>query len=450
MKKNAIALRRLLALAAALALLTALFAGCGKTDPDDETLNNLDQLGTSEPAVETTEEPTAAPTEEPTEPAPTSVMGTVTTDNLNVRSNPSIDGYPLMQLAAQTRVESLEQRNVDNVMWGRITEGWIMLNYVLLDDGSNTQTPVEPETEPEAPTEPVPEKENDKTDSTEATSATITAEALNIRNGAGASFDSVGKYYKGDKVTILETKNGWGRTSKGWISMKYVETTGKAPVADDKDDEGLTTLVTDGKKTVLGYVTIDISSLNLRYGPGTKYAKKGYVKEDDRLAYYQEKNGWVRTEKGWVSLTYCDKEGTADKDDMVTDKTTKVLGYCVVTSGSLNARLGPGTNHDVLTELGLGDRVAYYQKDGNWVRTDKGWISTKYTYMEGTKGTGAGAGTVDGDKVNVRAGPGTGYKRVAKVNTGDKVDVLYQLKVGKITWGYTKDGWISMDYVKMS
>ena len=37
-----------------------------------------------------------------------------------------------------------------------------------------------------------------------------------------------------------------------------------------------------------------------------------------------------------------------------------------------------------------------------------------------------------------------------KVNKGDKVDILAQLKIGKHTWGYTGKGWIRMDYVKMN
>lgn len=48
---------------------------------------------------------------------------------------------------------------------------------------------------------------------------------LNIRTGVGTIYPAVGRYKKGDKVVVYETKkNGttkWGRTDKGWISMKY-------------------------------------------------------------------------------------------------------------------------------------------------------------------------------------------------------------------------------------
>lgn len=65
----------------------------------------------------------------------------------------------------------------------------------------------------------------------------ITADpALNIREKPKASSATVGNYPSGETVTILETKNGWGRTDKGWIHMDYVTTIGGAmafPIPED-------------------------------------------------------------------------------------------------------------------------------------------------------------------------------------------------------------------------
>ena len=56
---------------------------------------------------------------------------------------------------------------------------------------------------------------------------TVDASALNIRKGAGTNYDVVGKFYRGDSVEILEEKtvNGtaWGRCSKGWVCLDYVD-----------------------------------------------------------------------------------------------------------------------------------------------------------------------------------------------------------------------------------
>lgn len=442
--------RKLVTLLAVVCLLLVCFAGCDKTPPALENPSEGSTAQTDPTDGSVTTDPTDAPTD-PTEPV---VMGTVTHNNLNVRSNPSTDSTVLNQLDVDTRVAIIEQKVVGDVTWGRIAEGWINLNYVRIDG----EEPVEP-------TDPV-----ETPDETDGITGTITASSLHIRKSNTANSESVGKYAKGDKVVILETKNGWGRTDKGWINLKYVDTDGAAETPDitddkddnktdkdDKDDKEMSTLVTDGKTKVLGYVEIDTPALYVRYGPGTKYNVADKVYEDERHAYYQEKWGWVRIKEGWISLAYTDQnDKDDDKDDdkkdetIVSDGNTKVLGYGVVTTGELNVRVGPGTEHKAIDDVDLGDRVAYYQKDGKWIRTKDGWISTTYVYIEGNKGDGAGNGTVTGNKVNLRKGPGTGFESNGKVNEGDKVEILATVKIGKYSWGYTSKGWIRMDYVKMS
>lgn len=51
----------------------------------------------------------------------------------------------------------------------------------------------------------------------------VTASALNVRKSASTSASKVGSYKKGTTVTIKAVKNGWGQTSKGWISLQYTK-----------------------------------------------------------------------------------------------------------------------------------------------------------------------------------------------------------------------------------
>ena len=46
---------------------------------------------------------------------------------------------------------------------------------------------------------------------------------LNIRSGPGTSCDKVGAYSYGTVVDILATRDGWGQTDKGWVSMAHLE-----------------------------------------------------------------------------------------------------------------------------------------------------------------------------------------------------------------------------------
>lgn len=67
---------------------------------------------------------------------------------------------------------------------------------------------------------------NKRVESTNTTSKTyrakVTANTLNVRKGVGTSFGIVGTVKKDQILTILEEKDGWGRISNGWVSLKWV------------------------------------------------------------------------------------------------------------------------------------------------------------------------------------------------------------------------------------
>ena len=46
---------------------------------------------------------------------------------------------------------------------------------------------------------------------------------VNIRSGPGTSYGKVGAYPCGSVVDVLEERDGWGRTNKGWVSLAYLE-----------------------------------------------------------------------------------------------------------------------------------------------------------------------------------------------------------------------------------
>lgn len=46
---------------------------------------------------------------------------------------------------------------------------------------------------------------------------------VNIRSGPGTGYGKVGAYPMGTVVDVLEARDGWGRTAKGWVSLAYLE-----------------------------------------------------------------------------------------------------------------------------------------------------------------------------------------------------------------------------------
>ena len=133
---------------------------------------------------------------------------------LRVRTGPGMSYAIAAYLDDGTAVEILERKTVNGTVWGRISKGWISLNYVKLSDGTST------------PSQPENGGSNGSAQTVTGT-VTLTSGRLNVRSGAGTNHKIVSSLTNGAKVTILETTvvNGvkWGRISTGWICMDYVK-----------------------------------------------------------------------------------------------------------------------------------------------------------------------------------------------------------------------------------
>ena len=70
----------------------------------------------------------------------------------------------------------------------------------------------------EGGTEPPPDKEESMGKYTVTPSI-----GVNIRSGPGTGYGKVGAYPMGTVVDVLEERDGWGRTDKGWVSLAYLE-----------------------------------------------------------------------------------------------------------------------------------------------------------------------------------------------------------------------------------
>ena len=68
--------------------------------------------------------------------------------------------------------------------------------------------------------EQTPPEEEDKPMSKYTVTPSI---GVNIRSGPGTSYGKVGAYPMGTVVDVLEVRDGWGRTNKGWVSLAYLE-----------------------------------------------------------------------------------------------------------------------------------------------------------------------------------------------------------------------------------
>ena len=207
---------------------------------------------------------------------------------------------------------------------------------------------------------------------------TVTADALNVRSGPSTSYGITTKLYKGDKVEILETSNGWHKIKAsngkiGWVSGDYIKVSSGS---------------TSQPSTSTTKATVTATSLNVRSGAGTSYSvitklSKGTVVDVLESA----SNGWkkVKTSNGttgWVSGSYLT---TGVVEYPSTDNSTSQTSYkATVTADSLNVRKGAGTSYSVITKLSKGTVVDVLESASNgWkkIKTSNGtigWVSGSY------------------------------------------------------------------------
>ena len=377
-----------------------------------------------------------------------------------------------------------EYTDASGIKWGKVSNdgGWINLAY--------TQDFVETD-EDEGP----------------GVKVTVTGSDVNIRRGPGTAYAVVGQADKGDTLEITRTAAGggytWGKSSKGWIALKYTdydtvvkgeepeqkpeETPEQKPEQKPDDTQKEETVVATGK------VKLQSGRLNIRSGPSTGYGTVGSLGNGESVKIYEiKKSGameWGRIDKGWISLSYV----TLNKNNTQTEQnpqekpeqqpeqkpesgnsTAGVTGKVVVTSGRLNIRSGAGTNYSVVGWLSAGETVTITEQktvSGTpWGKTAKGWVCMNYISVSsasgntgssgttnnggttsGTESTGSVKGTVSasGSMLRVRTGPGSSYAIAAYLEDGSTVVILEQKTVGATVWGRIDKGWISLNYVKL-
>ena len=248
----------------------------------------------------------------------------------------------------------------------------VTLNAESTDTPASTdptaETPTETPTETTKATEP--DGSNNQTSTTGKSYGVVTASELNIRSEADSSSTKVGSYAYGTRLTFTETSGNWGKTNKGWVSLKYVYMDG------DNGSNGCTGVVTAA------------AGLNVRSGPGSNYdrvktlAKGTKVTVKERIKI--DGTYWGYASGGWICMDYVDVDG--ETNTSTGNDTTTTTGNGTVTSNGLYIRSGAGTDYDTVGSLKKGDRVTIQETqtvDGvKWGRISQGWICLTYVKMD--------------------------------------------------------------------
>lgn len=407
--------------------------------------------------------------------------------------------------------------------------------------------PTDP-TEPDAPTDPTESSSSVATqpsvpqgEPVSPVEVTVTVSALNVRKGPGATYESVGMLSRGEVVTVSAVYQGedylWGKTASGWIALENTDYSAEAEPTDPPETEptqpvtdSTTQPVTDpttestteatappttqpsvpeGEEISPVQVTVTVSALNIRTGPGTNYDSLGLASRGDTFtvsAVYQgENNLWGKTASGWIALENTDydeviqlpEDPTEPEEDTQQPSDTEPstepelpadpemppegtgLYATVVNTASLNVRQEPGGT--VITTLHLGDRVRVleqkYAPDGLlWGRFEQGWIRLgAYVKLETVAIEDEPAAPEEPTQPDeelpsepempdetmrlfacvTHSGAVPVYaerngERAGTLAPGDRVEIFALTRDGQVQWAQCRQGWIVIrSYVKL-
>ncbi len=358
----------------------------------------------------------------------TADLTAITTDALNLRKGAGTSYSVITTLSKGTTVTVLDNSNQD---WAKVRtssdeEGWCSKEYLQFSESD-----IEEETA-----------------SLQSNAQTAkTTDYLNLRKGAGTSYDVILTIPKGSTVTVLDStsKKDWVKVqtssgTQGWCSREYLQIS-----SSSTSNSGTTAKTT--------------AALNLRKGAGTSYNVIMTIPKGTTVTVLDNSNkDWAKVktssgEQGWCSKEYLQFSSDSGSSSS-SNQTAKTTDY-------LNLRKGAGTSYDVILTISKGSTVTVLDSTSNkdWakVRTSagvEGWCSKEYLQFSengssGNSGSSLTAKTTD--YVNLRKGAGLNYDVIMTLAKGTTVTVLDNSKKdwAKVQTSSGTQGWCSKEYLQI-
>ncbi len=334
------------------------------------------------PTATPTDAPSATPTATPPDTANASVINCKTA--VNLRSTPDTGKASIGSAALGLRL-TVTQPFVTPT-WHKISfngrDAYIYAYYVKLDSAPSPSP--SPTTSP-APTASAPP--------VIVRTGTVNSSILNVRSAASSSSGKLGTLSKGSAVNIIEVE-----PVKNWHKILYNNAAAYV-WADYVTLSGGSTL-----PAVQATGVVTSSTLNVRSGPGTSYAKAGVLNKGAKVditktnytsswhqIIYGGKIAYVH--KSYIRVSSAGSGGSVQPEAV----------YASVNVGKLNFRADANTRSKVYGSLLRGTVVQVLQKGSKWHKVKYGG-KEGYMYASYLKELSAVYGKVTISSLNVRSG----------------------------------------------
>ena len=198
------------------------------------------------------------------------------------------------------------------------------------------------------------------------------------------------------------------------------------------------------------YVATQGATLNVRTNASINATRIGSLANGTKVTVVEVSGNWSRITSpisGWVCSSYLSSS--------TVNNTSSNYNVKVTAKSGLNIRAGASTGYRILGCYKYGTTVTITQTNGNWGKTNKGWICLTYTSNTNTN-TSTTTKTSSSyslglyqvntrSGLNVRAGAGTNYKIKKVYSNGTRFDT-YEIKGD---WARTPSGWVNLNYCKL-
>ncbi len=282
-------------------------------------------------------------------------------------------------------------------------------------------------------------------------------EAVNIRKGPGTSYARIGWMQAGAVAIRTGTSGNWteislGNGTYGYVSTAYLRSVinvdasliGKGVYLESSGGSGISGGSSGRSNRDQYYAT---TSLNLRKGPGTSYARIGWLEKGETVTLISVSGNWAKVNwKGTQCYAFFKYLAPTSGSSGNSGGSGIVDGSRYYATTSLNLRKGPGTNYDRIGWLEKGESVTLVSVTGNWAKVN--WKGTQcYAFFKYLK-QGSGSGTNGGGSVTVYNvtsaavtayyGPGTNYAKAGTLAKGTRIECLGTVGTWTmITWDKT-------------
>lgn len=197
----------------------------------------------------------------------------------------------------------------------------------------------------------------------------------------------------------------------------------------------------------LGTISINVSSVNFRAGPGLNHDIIGHGQLGETYPILSFEDNWVQIvlpngDKGWVASWLVDTQKSSVTDTVLITPTID----------GLNVRSGPSTSFPSIEQINLGEQYIKLESEGDWVKIKlnnrEGWIAN-WRVKEVSKNPSEPStavhrtAIVKNSSLNVRSGPDTTYSIAGELTQGDSMLIVEE----KGDWfqieGKQVKGWVA-------